>query len=195
MNTQTSEQPAQVQTTKEMFKLYKENEEINNHMENAVMLVNAFGSKLEKIRIAEIANDHEKQGFLSMDQSRESYELSGKYYKLLIQPTKKQVKEFKATDSFLPILIYKFPLGNCGGITDTAKNIYIPCEEGHVKFSEIKNRNELDLVFYEEQRGADYWALKPILQDSRKSLMSGGNLATCSDSRCKRIYHVHDREE
>ena len=105
----------------------------------------------------------------------------------------KQIQEFKPTDRFLHISVYKFPLGNCGGITDSIKDIYIPCEDGFMKFSDIEDK---DAIFIPEQRGTEYWALKPLMQPvGLVGPMSGGNLAYSSDSRCKRVYHIHDRFE
>lgn len=104
----------------------------------------------------------------------------------------KQVKLFSANDTFISVLVYKFPLGNCGGITDTAKDIYIPCPTGNFKFSELNP----ELIFIPEQRGTNYHALKPILQpEGQCGPMSGGNLAYSSDSRCPLVYHIHDRFE
>lgn len=103
---------------------------------------------------------------------------------------------FTPTTRFISILVYKFPLGNCGGVTDTAKSIYIPSEMGNYTFEELESTNQLHLIFTEEQRGVDYWALSPIIQPEGKlGPMSGGNIAYSSDSRCKRIYHIHDRFE
>lgn len=107
----------------------------------------------------------------------------------------KQLKQFKDTDRFLPINVYQFPLGNCGGITDTLdkESIYIPCSEGFVSYADIERK---ELIFLEEQRSSDYWALKPNIQPiGMIGEMNGGNLATSSDSRCKHIYHIHDRFE
>lgn len=107
----------------------------------------------------------------------------------------KVLAHFVDTDRFLPINVYQFPLGNCGGITDnlTTENIYIPCQDGHVSYKDIKDKN---LVFIPEQRGPEYWALKPNIQkEGLIGPMAGGNLAYSSDSRCKRIYHIHDRFE
>ena len=107
-----------------------------------------------------------------------------------------QVKQFADGDTFISIDVYKFPLGNCGGITDSVKSIYIPAERGNYKFSELRERGELNVIFFEEQRGADYFALKPIIQPTEGTgAMSGGNLAYSSDSRCRRVYHIHDRFE
>jgi hypothetical protein len=106
---------------------------------------------------------------------------------------KTAIREFKETDCFLSIMIYKFPLGNCGGITDTVKDIFIPCADGNYKYSQIENK---ELIFIEEQRGAEYWALKPLIQPTgMNGPMSGGNIAYSSDSRCKHVYHIHDRFE
>jgi hypothetical protein len=100
--------------------------------------------------------------------------------------------EFKPTDRFLPISVYRFPLGSCGGITDLLETIYIPCPTGSYTFEEVEDH----LIFYEEKRGEEYWALKPY-QEPKGMIgpMAGGNLAYCSDSRCKRVYHIHDRFE
>lgn len=106
----------------------------------------------------------------------------------------KQNKEFNENARFMPISIYKFPLGDCGGITDHVKQIYVPCETGFVKYESIKETPEL--IFTEEQRGPEYWALKPIIEPvGCVGPMAGGNLAYSSDSRIKRVYHVHDRWE
>lgn len=107
----------------------------------------------------------------------------------------KTQETFKASDRFLSLNVYQFPLGDCGGITDTIKreSIYIPCEKGNVSFDKIKNQ---DLIFTEEKRGEEYWCLKPVNRpNGMLGPMAGGNIAYSSDSRCKRIYHIHDRFE
>lgn len=107
----------------------------------------------------------------------------------------KQIQQFKSTDRFLSLNVYKFPLGNCGGITDTMGQecIWIPCEKGYQTFDKIKDKNT---IFLPEQRGNEYWALKPLMQPiGMVGAMCGGNLAYSSDSRCTRIYHIHDRFE
>lgn len=107
----------------------------------------------------------------------------------------KQIKKFKPNDRFLSLNIFKFPLGNCGGITDTMgkENIWIPCEDGYMTYNEIENK---ETIFIPEKRGDEYWALQPLMQpEGLIGPMSGGNLAYSSDSRCKRIYHIHDRFE
>ncbi|RDF69426.1 hypothetical protein DWA07_20730, partial [Acinetobacter baumannii] len=54
--------------------------------------------------------------------------------------------------------------------TDT---LYIPCEEGPDKSTEV----DRTLIMEEEQRGKDYWALKPIDKPTGMvGPMSGGNL-------------------
>lgn len=108
----------------------------------------------------------------------------------------KTIAKFNPEDKFISILVYKFPLGNCGGITDTEKDIYIPSDEGNYTFKEIEGRNETHLIFIEEKRGPEYWALKPIVQpEGVLGPMSGGNIGYSSDARCKRMYHIHDRFE
>ncbi len=102
----------------------------------------------------------------------------------------KQIAQFKPNDRFISVLVFKFPLGNCGGITDTEGSIYIPCNDGPDNFSEIDPK----LIFIPEKRGADYWALKPLIQPSGQvGPMAGGNLAYSSDSRVRKVYHIHDR--
>lgn len=106
----------------------------------------------------------------------------------------KQIQEFQPKDMFISLSIYKFPLGNCGGITDYEKDIYVPCKTGYIPFEKLADK--LHLVFIEEQRGAEYWCVKPLMQpENMIGPMAGGNLAYCSDSRCKRVYHIHDRFE
>jgi len=101
--------------------------------------------------------------------------------------------EFNSESRFLSINVYQFPLGDCGGITDMAKYLFIPCADGPIKFDDIEIE---DLIFIEEKRGEEYWALKPNTEhEGMVGPMSGGNLAYSSDSRCKRIYHIHDRFE
>lgn len=107
----------------------------------------------------------------------------------------KTLKNFNDNDRFLSLCIYKFPLGKCGGVTDEddVKTIYVLNEEGNHKFKDIEDKR---LVFYPEQRGEEYWAIKPMVAPvDMHGPMSGGNLAYSSDSRCKRVYHVHDRFE
>lgn len=113
------------------------------------------------------------------------------------RPIMKQIKEFKNTDRFLSLTVYKFPLGNCGGVTDNnVTTIFMPCTEGPRTWESIKAFNEEHLVFTEEQRGPEYWALNPIFEpEGMIGPMAGGNLAHSSDSRCKRVYHIHDRFE
>lgn len=99
---------------------------------------------------------------------------------------------FKPNDTFLSLSVYKFPLGNCGGITDTIKTVYIPCPTGPTKFSNINPEH----VFIPEKRGVNYFALTPLLQPAGMiGPMAGGNLAYSSDSRCETVYHIHDRFE
>ncbi len=62
---------------------YQENEAYNDHTENAVQLVNSFGTEDEKRQVSQIAYEHEKQGYLTYDQSSLRYELTQKYYRTL----------------------------------------------------------------------------------------------------------------
>lgn len=107
----------------------------------------------------------------------------------------KQIKAFKPTDRFLSFYVHKFPLGNCGGITDHMgrEPIYVPNPEGPTKYEDIEDKRH---IFIPEQRGTDYWALKPLMQpEGVVGPMAGGNLAYSGDSRNRRVYHIHDRFE
>lgn len=107
----------------------------------------------------------------------------------------KVLQNFKPEHRFLRLNVYQFPLGDCGGVTDGIgkEDVFIPCETGPTKFEDIDRK---DLIFLENQRSAEYWALVPNIQpENVAGPMAGGNLAYTSDSRCKRIYHIHDRFE
>ena len=66
---------------KDFFKRYEENEENNYHTENAIMLVSEFGTADELKRLMEIQQMHENQGYLTVEQSREQYEIQKPYYR------------------------------------------------------------------------------------------------------------------
>jgi hypothetical protein len=98
----------------------------------------------------------------------------------------KTIMNFNPKDKFISIDVYKFPLGNCGGITDVEKKVWIPCKNGPYIFEDIQRYNETNLIFVEQQRSEDYWALIPVEQtEGMVGPMSGGNLAYSSDSRCR----------
>lgn len=97
----------------------------------------------------------------------------------------------------LSLYVYKFPLGDCtnGGVSggDT-KDVYIPCEDGHTKA--LSPYVDQRLILIPEQRGKDYWALRDAYEHpDMLGPMAGGNIAYSSDSRCKYVYHIHDRFE
>lgn len=105
----------------------------------------------------------------------------------------KSTRNFKPTDKFLSLNVYQFPLGDCGGITDSLQTIWIPCSSGYMKYEDIEDKS---LIFIPEDRGGGYHCLNPLMKpDGLIGPMSGGNLAYSSDSRCKRVYHIHDRFE
>ena len=69
--------------------------------------------------------------------------------------------------NLISIDVYSSPYGDCtnGGISSKTKTLYIPCEDG------------------------------PTKPKGMVGPMAGGNLAYSSDSRVKRVYHIHDRFE
>lgn len=97
--------------------------------------------------------------------------------------------------NLLSLYIYKFPLGDCtneGVSGRCSKDVYMPCESGPFRAFSVDQR----LILIPEQRGPEYWALKDVFErPGMAGPMSGGNLAYSSDSRCKRVYHIHDRFE
>jgi len=95
---------------------------------------------------------------------------------------------------YLRISVFKDPYDcTLGGISSTNDHIYIECDEGPIRDQDIENK---ELIFYTEQRGLNYWAAKQRYPPNNEmGAMSGGNLAYCCDSRCKHVYHIHDRFE
>jgi len=96
--------------------------------------------------------------------------------------------------NLISIDVYSSPYGDCtnGGISSKTKTLYIPCEDGPTKSTNVDRSH----IMLEEHRGGEYWAIKPV--DEPKGMvgpMAGGNLAYSSDSRVKRVYHIHDRFE
>jgi hypothetical protein len=75
------------------------------------------------------------------------------------------------------------------GISSKVDRLFIPAENGNYKLEEVNRA----LVFIPQQRGENYWALKHIDDNGRS--MFGGCLVYSSDSRCKHVYHLHDRYE
>jgi hypothetical protein len=104
----------------------------------------------------------------------------------------KQVRIFNEDDRFLNLGVFQFPLGDCGGVTDSLKSIWIPCETGYMSYKDIDDKST---IFITEHRGGEYHSVFPMIQSEGIGPMAGGNLAYSSDSRCKRVYHIHDRFE
>lgn len=94
---------------------------------------------------------------------------------------------------YIMLNIYRSQLGDCtnSGISSRTDHIYIEHPEGY-----IEGDVDPQLIFYPEKRGEEYWAVKPINQPKNMNgPMDGGNLAYSHDSRCERVYHIHDRFE
>lgn len=101
---------------------------------------------------------------------------------------------------FITAYIYNSPLGNCGGIIPSnTDHVYLPHERGNWTLEQIQERGEDHLIMEIEQRGSDYWAVKaafpPASTKDCIGPMAGGRLVYSSDSRCARVYHLHDRYE
>jgi hypothetical protein len=113
--------------------------------------------------------------------------------------TYKEMLDAGMTFNLLSLTVYRpFYNGHAsdctnGGITAMGNDhIYIPCIDGPFKSTQV----DRSLIMVEEKRGADYWALVTV--DKMPGMigpMAGGNIAYSSDSRCKRMYHIHDRFE
>lgn len=129
--------------------------------------------------------------------SKAEFDATGVTNPHLFKWEEKNGKYFPVNFSILPINVYRFPLGDCtaGGISSTTDTIYIPCED--CPWLAIGSGIDQNLILVPEQRGPHYWAVKPA--DSNRpefnGPMAGGNLAYSSDSRCKYVYHIHDRFE
>jgi hypothetical protein len=69
---------------------YKENEETNNHSENALMLVKMYGTQDEIFEVERLIKKGEREGGFSMVDYRRMYEISNKYYKHLVEASKRK---------------------------------------------------------------------------------------------------------
>jgi hypothetical protein len=128
------------------------------------------------------------------------YRLRSEYKKsfikkyILIEDSVHVSEVFDDRDRFLSLFVYSNPITNgCGGICNTEKQIYIPNEEGNIKYSQIKDKRHL--IFIPKQKSEDYWALNPIVRGlSNTWNMFGGHYAK-GDSRDRKMYGIHDRFE
>ena len=75
---------------RKMLKKYKSNESLNYHNENAVDLINRFGTKSEKEIAKNKMKDIEKQGYTANDQSVWMSKHGHKHYYKLIKSKKKK---------------------------------------------------------------------------------------------------------
>ena len=69
---------------------YKENEQINNHPENALMLTKMYGTQDEIFEVERLIKKGEREGGFSEVDYRRIYEISGKYYKHLVEASKRK---------------------------------------------------------------------------------------------------------
>lgn len=64
--------------------------------------------------------------------------------------------------------------------------------QGHVDPEKVDKA----LIFEPQNRGGDYWALRPLVKDLQNvGPMHGGNLAQGDSRDNGRIYRIHDRFE
>ncbi len=87
------------ESTRSKFTLedYEKNEDINYHMENAVELVDEYGTFDEKREIHQIQKNHEDRGHILSEEMQRREEISGKYYDKLVADSKKKVSRSKET--------------------------------------------------------------------------------------------------
>jgi hypothetical protein len=89
--------------------------------------------------------------------------------------------------------------GDCtnGGVSCGAVNLFMEHPEGCYTEERLIELGNGHLLFRGEQAGNDYFRLMPLTPPKAGMVgpMYGGNLATSSDSRCRHIYHIHDRYE
>ncbi len=76
---------------------YEKNEDINYHMENAVALVDEYGTPEEKKEIHQIQKNHQDRGHILYEESQRREEISGKYYDKLVEESKKKGSRSKET--------------------------------------------------------------------------------------------------
>lgn len=101
---------------------------------------------------------------------------------------------------YLPVSVYRTN-ADCtnGGVSAEADTIYVRCSRGNYSTDEVPEH----LRFVPEQRGENYWAVKPEipyqhgkpLTVSYRGPMAGGNIAYTTDSRLQQTFHIHDRYE
>ena len=65
------------------LKDYRENEDINYHTENALALIEKFGTKSELKEMVKIQNMHKSEGHINSKNYERRYKLSQKYFKCL----------------------------------------------------------------------------------------------------------------
>lgn len=69
---------------------YKANEEINHHSENALMLTKMYGTQEEINEVERLIRKGKREFGFSMEDYRRLYEISNKYYKHLVEASKRK---------------------------------------------------------------------------------------------------------
>jgi len=84
-NTQTQTSSSRRPDIRAAMKTYKRNENINAHSENLVLLANLFGTTEQKATANEMVRLRDRQGYLTMEQSREGYKIHETLYPVFIK--------------------------------------------------------------------------------------------------------------
>ena len=121
---------------KDFFKRYEENEENNYHTENAIMLVSEFGTADELKRLMEIQKMHENQGYLTVEQSREQYEIQKPYYRQMFAKGEEIVEDSDGNKYEIIEDFSDFKLGELG--YNPMSGVVMPTDEEDI---EMANEN------------------------------------------------------
>ena len=156
---------------KDFFKRYEENEDNNYHTENAMMLVSEFGTSDELKRLMEIQQIQEKQGYLTVEQSREQYEIQKPYYRKMfakggrttraINQDRARLSNEKHEQAYLPKRKGDYTSFEMGGMLrefDTEKEI------------EVFMMNEYGLTSFEAEVFANDYASKYVFPATEKEV-------------------------
>jgi hypothetical protein len=141
---------------------YKENEQINNHSENALMLTKMYGTQDEIFEVERLVKKGEREGD-SEEDYRRIYEISGKYYKHLVEASKQYAEGGGVGNS---IFIY-----NGDNVVYSTKNLLL------AKLWVIKNWKKFDELLVIDLEGDSIGITKEDKLKDIEWLFSGSNYA------------------